>query len=94
MKRLPEFSPQVKTEFGQILEFGNGCCVNQGKNAVKAYKAAANQGYTLAAYYLGYIYHHGNAVEKDDVEALKWYERAAAEGHVYAIDTLKQLKRE
>ena len=48
MKRLQEFPPEVQTEFGQILEFGHGCCVNQGANAVKAYEAAAEQGYTLA----------------------------------------------
>ena len=64
----------------------------QGKNAVRAYEAAAQQGSSLAEYYLGYIYHHGTAVKKNDDEAFILYTRAAAKGHVYAIDTLEKMK--
>ena len=94
MKRLQEFPPEVQTEFGQILEFGHGCCVNQGANAVKAYEAAAEQGYTLAEYYLGYMYRKRNVVEKNDAKALVWFTRAAKKGHIYAIDTLKKMMLE
>jgi len=93
MTKLQEFPPEVQIELGQIFEYGDACCVRQGENAVRAYEAAAQQGSSRAEYYLGYIYHHGKAVEKKDDEAVRWYTRAAAQGHVYAIDTLKKMQQ-
>ena len=58
----------------------------------RLFVATARQGSTLAEYYLGYIYHHGTAVKKNDDEAFIWYTRAAVKGHVYAIDTLEKMK--
>jgi hypothetical protein len=94
MKRLQEFPLEVQIQLGQIFEYGDACCLRQGKNAVRAYEAAAQQGSSLAEYYLGYMYHHGEAVEKNDDEAVRWYTRAAAKGHVYAIDTLKKMQQQ
>ena len=39
------------------------------------YRKAAEQGFAPAQYQLGNIYHYGNGVEEDKVEALHWYRR-------------------
>jgi hypothetical protein len=94
MKRLQEFPLEVQIQLGQIFEYGDAYCLRQGKNAVRAYEAAAQQGSSLAEYYLGNIYHDGKAVKKNDDEAVRWYTRAAAKGHVYALDTLKKMQQQ
>ncbi|KRT55772.1 tetratricopeptide repeat protein [endosymbiont of Ridgeia piscesae] len=42
-----------------------------------------------AQYTLGYLYHHGFGVEKDDQQAMQWIQRAASQGHAKAIKALK-----
>lgn len=88
MNRLQEFSPEVQTKFGSLLQYGTGCCVDQGENAVKVYKAAAEK-YPLAQYYLGYMYRNGSGIPQDNVLARKWYTIAAQNGHPHAQHSLK-----
>ena len=35
-------------------------------------------------YELGFLYGHGKGVEQDHAEAVKWYRKAAEQGHVEA----------
>jgi TPR repeat protein len=42
-----------------------------------------------AQYTLGYLYHHGLGVEKNDRQAMSWIQRAAAQGNKKALEALK-----
>lgn len=50
---------------------------------------AAEQGQAMAQYRLGASYENGNGVDVDIEEALRWYEKAAAQGNVLAIERLR-----
>ena len=41
-----------------------------------------------AQYALGYLYHRGLGVEKNDSQAMNWIQRAAAQGNKKALDAL------
>jgi TPR repeat protein len=50
-------------------------------DAVKWYRLAAEQGYSLAQYALGRCYDSGHGVKENDSEAVKWYTLAAEQGY-------------
>ena len=52
--------------------------------AAQWYFAAARQGHPEAQYGLGLLFLVGKGVQRDDAEALKWMQRAAAQGHADA----------
>lgn len=49
--------------------------------AVKWYRLAAEQGYSLVQYALGHCYDSGHGVKENDSEAVKWYTLAAEQGY-------------
>jgi TPR repeat protein len=49
-----------------------------------AAEAKAEQGDADAQFLLGLRYYQGNGVAKDFVEAVKWYRKAAEQGHLFA----------
>jgi TPR repeat protein len=56
--------------------------------AFQIWKSLADQGSQTAQYGLGELYSLGHGVSRDDREAAKWYERAAASGHAPAQSRL------
>jgi len=50
------------------------------EKAFSLYKKAAEAGYAPAQHNLGYMYQHGEGVEENDVEAVKWYRKAVEQG--------------
>jgi TonB family protein len=52
-------------------------------------RSAAEQGHPHAQFDLGRRYEKGTGVDADTNEALRWYEKAAAQGDVFAIERLK-----
>jgi TPR repeat protein len=48
--------------------------------ALREWQPLAEQGDVLAQYGLGLLYHKGRGVPQDDVQARKWYGKAAAQG--------------
>lgn len=59
-------------------------------------KQLAEQGYRNAQYILGAMYYYGDCVEKSDDEAVRWYKKAAEQGHYYAqlnLDELTELTK-
>ncbi len=48
----------------------------------------AEQGDADAQWDMGYRYHNGQGVPQDDVQAVRWFQRAADQGHVNAQATL------
>ncbi len=48
------------------------------------FRKAAEQGKTLAQFYLGVMYENGYGVLEDDTEAVRWYRKAAEQEHASA----------
>ena len=51
-----------------------------GAEAAKRYRRAAEQGVATAQLNLEFMYHQGEGVPRDYAEAAKWYRRAAKQG--------------
>jgi TPR repeat protein len=52
--------------------------------AMREWRPLAEQGHSLAQYFLGSMYEAGLGVPEDDGEAVKWFRRAAEQGHAEA----------
>jgi TonB family protein len=59
------------------------------ERALELLGSAAGAGVAHAQYQVGVYYEKGLSVPADLAEALRWYEKAAAQGHVLAIQRLK-----
>ena len=59
-----------------------------GAEAVKWYRKAAELGLAIAQYNLGGIYAKGQGVPENDAEAVKWYRKAAVQGNAPAQNDL------
>lgn len=55
-------------------------------------KKAAEQGNAKAQYTLALCYAEGVGVAQDPVEAVKWYRKAAKQGHEMAIEMLGKIQ--
>jgi TPR repeat protein len=53
--------------------------------AAALYRLAAAQNLDRAQLSLGYMYHHGQGVDRDRFEELRWYQLAAAQGNPQAL---------
>ena len=76
------------------LAFGSNLAKEKLENYKLAYQyfmKAANQGFAISQYYVGFCFETGNGVEKDSNEAKKWYQLAANQGHQSAIKKLQNL---
>lgn len=62
------------------------------KQAYQYFMKAANQGFAISQYYVGLCFETGNGVEKNIIEAKKWYQLAANQECKKAIDGLGRLK--
>jgi hypothetical protein len=54
-------------------------------------KELSEQGDAFAQYDLGWMYAKGEGVIQDNAEAVKWFRKAAEQGHSYAQKALKQF---
>ncbi len=61
--------------------------------ALKEWRPLAEQGYAVAQYNLGIMYHKGHGVPQDYTEAVKWFRLAADQGLVNAQYSLGQMYR-
>ena len=57
------------------------------------FRKAAEQKHANAQYYMGCMYENGYGVPKNTEEAIKWYQKAAAQGLADAQNKLKQMGR-
>lgn len=77
-----------------LYKVGNKYYLSRSLEIFKAkdsYFRAAEKGNCAAMYQLGVIYELGYGVMKDEVEAAKWYQRAAAWGNKAAKDKLVSI---
>ena len=59
------------------------------KSALALLKSAAGRGVAPAQFALGRLYEKGNGVTANLEEAMRWYERAAAQDDVFALQRLR-----
>jgi TPR repeat protein len=59
--------------------------------ALREWRPLAEKGDALAQYNLGLLYRKGRGVTQDDVQARKWYDKAAVQGHAKAQYNLGTL---
>jgi uncharacterized protein len=52
--------------------------------ALVEFRALADQGNSDGQYFLGFMYHNGFGVKRDQAEALKWFQKAAQQGDARA----------
>ena len=83
---------------GRIYAGGGVEILKDVKTAVKWFLKAADpaRGYHPSAeaqLELGHIYRKGDGVPKDEAEAIKWYRRAANQGHSIAESWLHGMER-
>jgi TonB family protein len=62
---------------------------DERNRATLVLRDAAERGHPMAQFHLGRRYELGNGVSVDVEEALRWYEKAAAQGNVLAIERLR-----
>lgn len=60
--------------------------------ALRHFRAAAEGGNADAQYYTGVMYADGQGVERNYAEAVKWYEKAAAQNQPDALVALARLR--
>jgi TPR repeat protein len=61
-------------------------------SAFKEFKKNAENGDVSAQYSLAVMYNDGIGVKKNPAEALRWFRKAAENGHPVAIEILKRKK--
>ena len=62
------------------------------EDAFGCFQQAAEQGHAASQYELGFAYSLGFGTEQNDEESLKWYRKAAEQGHKEAIEFLEELE--
>lgn len=80
-------------KLGNLLLRGTGV-VKDEREAVRFLVPSARQGFLEAQYFLGVLMSSGRGVEKDPVNALVWFNLAAAKGHAAARREKSQLSRQ
>ena len=58
------------------------------EESIKWHLPGANAGYSAMEFLMGARYQKGNGVPKNDVLAMEWYQKAAAQGHPGAINNV------
>ena len=61
------------------------------EDAIGCFQEAAELGHAAAQYELGVAYSLGLGIEQNNEESMKWYRKAAEQGHEEAIGFLKEL---
>ena len=59
--------------------------------ALKEWRPLAEQGNAITQYNLALMYKNGEGIAEDNVEAVKWYKRAAEQGYASAQNNLGNM---
>ena len=87
-------SPQSRTRNGQSANMDLAAHKTRtriGREAVKWFQRAADQGNAIAQSILAASYANGEGAEKNFVEAYKWYNLASAQGNISATTARDNL---
>ena len=91
-----EKSSEEKTSILEIQEkrFQTGKALYLSKQygpAAHILLPLAQQGHLNAQYTVGYMYHHGQGLPRNEKESTRWIAMAAARGHVNAQEALNRI---
>lgn len=75
---------KAQFELGMLYDGGKVKCKDYKSQAMKCYLGLAESGFPTAQCMVGMKYKFGDGVEEDINEAIKWFKRAAAQGHTDA----------
>ncbi len=73
--------------------YGHFKSIENMETATNLYRKAAEQNYAPAQCTLGHHYQHGNGVEKDEKQAVRWYRKAAEQNDTDAQEHLGECYR-
>lgn len=79
---------KAQFELGMLYDGGKVKCEDYKKEAIKCYIGLAESGFPTAQCMLGMKYRFGDGVDEDINEAIKWFKRAALQGHTDAMRNL------
>jgi TPR repeat protein len=82
----------AQNHLGLLYERGEGGLPASDREAIRLFRAAADQENAKGQWNLGRMYASGRGVTADAGEAIKWWQRAAAQGHEGAREALSKLK--
>jgi TPR repeat protein len=80
--------PDAHYHLGVLLKL-----VGQEPEAAAEFTIAAHAGMAMAQYFLASAYAGGAGIDRNLVEAVRWYFRAADQGHMQAKEALSKLRR-
>jgi len=86
-ERIDAQNPQASYYLG-LIDRGDTSAPSNAASAMKRFRFAADRGIPEAMYLLGNGYAHGEGVDHDPREAMRWYMRAAYLDHPQAIQEL------
>jgi len=75
---------KAQFELGMLYDGGKVKCKDYKQQAMKCYIGLAESGFPTAQCMVGMKYKFGDGVEEDIKEAIKWFKKAAAQGHTDA----------
>jgi uncharacterized protein len=68
----------ARAEMGEAIQaYGEG----DYKTALAVFREYAEKNDVEGQYFLGFFYHHGYGVERNQAEAIKWFRKAANQGN-------------
>ncbi|MCK4587595.1 MAG: sel1 repeat family protein [Gammaproteobacteria bacterium] len=77
---------------GKRFQIGKELYLNQQYGqAVNILLPLAQQGHLNAQYTIGYMYHHGQGLPRNEKESTRWITMAAARGHLKAQEALNRI---
>jgi Sel1 repeat-containing protein len=81
-KVSPQSDPEALQNMGYIYANGLGGVNKNLKKAFSLYLKAANLGHIGSQYFLGHFYVKGLGVEKNNVQALMWFDLVASQSRI------------
>ena len=79
---------EAQFTLGRLYQRGVGGVTKDMMQALQWYERAAQQGYAIAQYQVGFMYWSGNVSSRHDCRALPWFQKAAAQNVPDALYSL------
>ena len=90
MERAQQGDRLAQYALGERYDRGLGV-PRDTEEAIRWYRAAAEQRHATAQFSLGTMYAEGEGVQQDAEEAIRWYRAAAEQGHGHAQNNLADM---
>lgn len=92
-EKIDQEHPEALFYLATIYDEGLGSIAKDQEKSFALYNQAAALGHPDSTYNVGFMYHHGEFVTRDEVEAEKWYQKACELGDLDGCDQSARLRR-